>query len=89
MKGKGAVEFADAEADGVDFAYEDEQILKDYSIKIPKGKVTGIHGASGSGKSTLLKLLMRFWDVRGGQIRISGRDVRASIHPTCGKWNPM
>ena len=76
VKGKGAVEFADAEADGVDFAYEDEQILKDYSIKIPKGKVTGIHGASGSGKSTLLKLLMRFWDVRGGQIRISGRDVR-------------
>lgn len=76
VKGKGEVEFADAEADGVDFSYEDEQILKDYSIKIPKGKVTGIHGASGSGKSTLLKLLMRFWDVRGGQIRISGRDVR-------------
>ena len=76
VKGKGEVEFADAEADGVDFSYEDEQILKDYSIKIPKGKVTGIHGASGSGKSTLLKLLMRFWDVRGGQIWISGRDVR-------------
>ena len=76
VKGNGEVEFADAEADGVDFSYEDEQILKDYSIKIPKGKVTGIHGASGSGKSTLLKLLMRFWDVRGGQIRISGRDVR-------------
>ena len=76
VKGKGEVEFADAEADGVDFSYEDEQILKDYSIKIPKGKVTGIHGASGSGKSTLLKLLMRFWDVRGGQILMSGRDVR-------------
>ena len=76
VKGKGEVEFADAEADGVDFSYEDEQILKDYSIKIPKGKVTGIHGASGSGKSTLLKLLMRFWDVQGGQILISGRDVR-------------
>ena len=76
VKGNGEVEFADAEADGVDFSYEDEQILKDYSIKIPKGKVTGIHGASGSGKSTLLKLLMRFWDVRGSQIRISGRDVR-------------
>ena len=76
VKGNGEVEFADAEADGVDFSYEDEQILKDYSIKIPKGKVTGIHGASGSGKSTLLKLLMRFWDVQGGQILISGRDVR-------------
>lgn len=76
VTGAGSVFFADAEADNVDFAYEEEQILKDYSIKIPKGKVVGIHGASGSGKSTLLKLLMRFWDVQGGQILISGRDVR-------------
>ena len=36
----------------------------------------GIHGASGSGKSTLLKLLMRFWDVQKGAVRISGEDVR-------------
>ena len=76
VTGAGSVFFADAEADNVDFAYEEEQILKDYSIKIPKGKVVGIHGASGSGKSTLLKLLMRFWDVQGGQILISGRDVQ-------------
>ena len=76
VTGAGSVSFTDAAADNVDFAYEEEQILKDYSIKIPKGKVVGIHGASGSGKSTLLKLLMRFWDVQGGQILISGRDVR-------------
>lgn len=76
VEGKASVSFTNAEADGVDFAYEEEQILKDYSIRIPKGKVVGIHGASGSGKSTLLKLLMRFWDVQGGQIMISGRDVR-------------
>lgn len=76
VEGKESVFFTDAEADGVDFAYEEEQILKDYSIRIPKGKVVGIHGASGSGKSTLLKLLMRFWDVQGGQVMISGRDVR-------------
>lgn len=76
VDGKESVFFIDAEADGVDFAYEEEQILKDYSIRIPKGKVVGIHGASGSGKSTLLKLLMRFWDVQGGQVMISGRDVR-------------
>ena len=68
--------FTDAEAEKVDFAYEAEQILKDYSIRIPKGRIVGIHGASGSGKSTLLKLLMRFWDVQDGQIRISGQDVR-------------
>ena len=76
VEGAERVSFIDAEADGVDFSYEEEQILKDYSIRIPKGKVVGIHGASGSGKSTLLKLLMRFWDVKGGQILISGRDVR-------------
>ena len=68
VEGAERVSFIDAEADGVDFSYEEEQILKDYSIRIPKGK--------GSGKSTLLKLLMRFWDVKGGQILISGRDVR-------------
>ena len=76
VAGAESVSFTDAEVDNVDFAYDEEQILKDYSIKIPKGKVVGIHGASGSGKSTLLKLLMRFWDVQGGQILISGRDVR-------------
>lgn len=76
VEGKASVSFTDAEVNGVDFAYEEEQILKDYSIRIPKGKVVGIHGASGSGKSTLLKLLMRFWDVQGGQVMISGRDVR-------------
>lgn len=76
VEGKASVSFTDAEADGVDFAYEEEQILKDYSIRIPKGKVVGIHGASGSGKSTLLKLLMRFWDVQGGHVMISERDVR-------------
>ena len=60
----------------MDFSYEEEQILKDYSIEFPRGKVIGIHGASGSGKSTLLKLLMRFWDVDRGSIRISGKDIR-------------
>lgn len=74
--GKEAVSFAGAAAEHVDFAYEEEQILKDYSIELPKGKVVGIHGASGSGKSTLLKLLMRFWDVDGGSVSISGKDVR-------------
>ena len=68
--------FAGAKAEHVDFAYEEEQILEDYSIELPKGKVVGIHGASGSGKSTLLKLLIRFWDADQGDIRISGKDIR-------------
>ena len=63
-------------AHGVTFAYGGENILSDYTIEIPKGKVVGIYGASGSGKSTLLRLLMRFWDVGSGQIRLSGVDVR-------------
>ncbi|HJC22688.1 MAG TPA: ABC transporter ATP-binding protein/permease [Candidatus Eisenbergiella merdavium] len=76
VEGMDAVSFSGAEAEDVNFSYEEEQILKDYSIRIPKGKVVGIHGASGSGKSTLLKLLMRFWDVQSGQVKLSGRDVR-------------
>ena len=61
---------------GVTFAYGGENILSEYTIEIPKGKVIGVYGASGSGKSTLLRLLMRFWDVGSGQIRLSGVDVR-------------
>ena len=59
-------EFTGAEAENVTFAYEDEVILDNYSLKLQPGKITGIHGASGSGKSTILKLLMRFWDVQDG-----------------------
>ena len=76
VTGASPYSFSGAGADQVWFSYEEEEILKDYSIQIPQGKVVGIHGASGSGKSTLLKLLMRFWDVQGGQMQISGRDVR-------------
>ena len=76
VSGREEIVFTDAEADKVDFTYGEEQILKDYTIRIPKGKIVGIHGASGSGKSTLLKLLMRFWDVQSGQIKLSGQDIR-------------
>lgn len=68
--------FSGAEAKNVTFAYENETILDDYSLKLESGKITGIHGASGSGKSTLLKLLMRFWDVNQGSVSVDGEDVR-------------
>ena len=68
--------FSGAEAQNVTFAYENETILDDYSLKLEPGKITGIHGASGSGKSTLLKLLMRFWDVNQGKVSVDGVDVR-------------
>lgn len=70
------VSFAGAEVANVNFAYGEEQILHDVSLELPKGKIVGIHGVSGSGKSTLLKLLMRFWDVQGGKVTISGENVR-------------
>ena len=68
--------FHGAAAEKVNFAYEEEQILKDYTIAVPKGKVVGIYGASGSGKSTLLKLFMRFWDADSGKILISEKDIK-------------
>ena len=68
--------FAGAEACYVTFAYENETILDNYSLKLAPGRITGIHGASGSGKSTLLKLLMRFWDVNKGIISVDNKDVK-------------
>lgn len=75
-EGKEATVFKGAKAEGVSFSYEEEEILKDYTISFPKGKVVGIHGASGSGKSTLLRLLMRFWDAERGTISISGKNIK-------------
>ena len=69
-------EFTGAEAENVTFAYGEEVILDNYSLKLQLGKITGIHGTSGSGKSTLLKLLMRFWDVQDGRVSVDGTDVR-------------
>ncbi len=69
-------DFAGAKVQDVTFSYEDEVILKDYSIDLQPGRIVGIHGASGSGKSTLLKLLMRFWDVNQGKIQVSGAEIR-------------
>ena len=60
----------------VDFAYDEEQILKNMNLSIRENEVIGIQGKSGSGKSTLLKLLMRFWDVSGGNILVDGIDIK-------------
>ncbi len=50
--------------------------LTDISFRVPRGGTLGIIGATGSGKSTIVQLLMRFYDVDSGSIRIGGRDVR-------------
>lgn len=76
VSGKPETGFFGAAADHVTFSYEEETVLNDISMDIPKKKIIGIHGKSGSGKSTLLKLFMRFWDVKEGQILVSGRNVK-------------
>ncbi|MBQ8834040.1 MAG: ABC transporter ATP-binding protein [Oscillospiraceae bacterium] len=75
VTGKPETTFHGAAADHVTFAYGDETILDDFSVTIPENHIIGINGRSGSGKSTLLKLFMRFWQVRQGQITVSGRNV--------------
>lgn len=63
--------------DKVNFAYNNtKDILHDISFELKSGGKLGIIGATGSGKTTLTALLMRFYDVSSGAIRIDGRDVR-------------
>ncbi len=64
--------------DHVSFGYNgsSKEVVKDISFSLPKGGTLGIIGATGSGKTTLLSLLMRFYDVNEGSVRIDGRDVR-------------
>lgn len=75
ISGREATSFAGAQALHVGFSYGGETILSDVSVDLPQNRVVGITGRSGSGKSTLLKLLMRFWETKQGDIRISGRNI--------------
>lgn len=70
-------DFKMVDVSSVDFAYEEEQILKDMNLSIPENEVIGIQGKSGSGKSTLLKLLMRFWDVSKGNILVDDLNIQS------------
>ena len=75
VSGNEEIAFSGASAEHVTFAYEEETILDNFSVEIPRGKIIGISGRSGSGKSTLLKLFMRFWQVQQGEVQISDRNV--------------
>lgn len=64
----------------VDFKYDlhsSKKTLNDISFKIPEGKVTAIVGASGSGKTTLIKLMLGYYTVLNGEIRISGKNINS------------
>ena len=63
--------------DNVSFSYnQTKDNLKNINFHLSKGKTLGIIGATGSGKTTLINLLMRFYDVNKGSIRIGGKDIR-------------
>ena len=61
---------------GISFAYEEEDVLTNFNLTVPKGTKLGIVGESGSGKSTLINLLFRFHDPDGGAIKLDGHDLR-------------
>ena len=62
--------------DNISFKYENDLVLKDFTLNITKGKTVALVGQSGSGKSTLANLLTRFYDINSGQILIDGIDIR-------------
>ncbi len=67
----------DVEFDHIRFGYDPEKvIIKDFSAKVAEGQTVAFVGPTGAGKTTLVKLLMRFYDVQAGAIRIGGVDVR-------------
>ena len=64
----------------VHFGYNPEQtIISDFSVNVKEGQKVAIVGPTGAGKTTLIKLLMRFYDVNGGSIKIDGHDIREFV----------
>lgn len=65
----------------VSFKYDQQWVLRDINLRIPKGKTVAIVGQSGSGKSTLLDLIPRYYDVQEGEVLIDGVNVKdLAIH---------
>ena len=60
----------------INFKYEDEYVLKDFSLEVKKGQTVALVGQSGSGKSTIANLLTRFYDVNEGQIEIDSVAIK-------------
>lgn len=65
------------EFDAVRFGYDPANpVLRDVSLRVPARTMTAVVGASGSGKTTITRLIMRFFDVDSGVVRVGGADVR-------------
>jgi subfamily B ATP-binding cassette protein MsbA len=61
----------------ISFKYENDLVLKNFSLTVPKGKSIALVGQSGSGKSTIANLVTRFYDVNGGSIIIDDNNIKA------------
>lgn len=71
--------------ENINFRYGDENVLKNFSIEVPKGKTVALVGQSGSGKSTIANLLTRFYDVQEGAVKIDGINIKdMNIHSLRG-----
>ncbi|MFT4942747.1 MAG: subfamily B ATP-binding cassette protein MsbA [Flavobacteriales bacterium] len=69
--------FSDAVCiENISFKYDDDDVLKDFSLKVPKGHTVALVGQSGSGKSTIANLVTRFYDVNKGVIHIDGVGIK-------------
>ena len=62
--------------ENITFRYGDENVLKNFSVTVPKGKTIALVGQSGSGKSTIANLLTRFYDVQEGAIKVDEIDIK-------------
>ncbi len=60
----------------ISFKYEEDWVLQDFSLEVPKGKTVALVGQSGSGKSTIANLVTRFYDVDQGEIKIDGVNIK-------------
>jgi subfamily B ATP-binding cassette protein MsbA len=60
----------------ISFKYDDDLVLKNFSLEVPKGKSVALVGQSGSGKSTIANLVTRFYDVNTGDITIDGENIK-------------
>ncbi|WP_435654622.1 ABC transporter ATP-binding protein, partial [Cellulophaga baltica] len=60
----------------ISFKYDDEYVLKNFNLNVPKGSTVALVGQSGSGKSTIANLVTRFYDVNEGSISIDGVNIK-------------
>ena len=60
----------------VKFGYYEENLMKDLNVNVKRGQMGAIVGPTGAGKTTIINLLLRFYDVKGGSIKIDGVDIR-------------